>query len=436
MELPDARALAIAQLQKHGLTKQGWRFGFDQAKRRLGCCNYSKKWIQLSMPLTKSNGYDQVLDTVLHEISHAIAGHKAGHGPVWKEIARKVGAKPERCFSAEEVNMPEGKFHYQCPACRRGISRHRRMESQVACKTCCEEHSGGSFDARFTMIEARYQYLKPGDPIQPGDQYKADDGWKVLTEAEYNKWKGFRDHYDPEEGMNPFRRLVPMRGTQMPGSDTNSKEKRPVVFEIGGALAGALGGQKPPRRVTFTERRKKAAEAEEEPPPDRQEETPVDKPLPTPTPTSIDTIIAQLETEFRPRLAEDDPIRIVLRGVDLALQQSAVTGAAIVHELLAESIKDAREKMAVESRQKLKELNEEMMRYTRNAVSAIQHGRNEANQYLITALVELQSLAKEMHGIHGREGSFERWKQRSIGALIAVLLLAVGYVIGKGELKL
>jgi hypothetical protein len=36
-------------------------------------------------------------NTMLHEIAHAIAGHAAGHGPVWRAAARKVGATPERC---------------------------------------------------------------------------------------------------------------------------------------------------------------------------------------------------------------------------------------------------------------------------------------------------------------------------------------------------
>ena len=38
-------------------------------------------------------------DTVLHEIAHAIAGLRAGHGPEWKRIAIMVGAKPENACS-------------------------------------------------------------------------------------------------------------------------------------------------------------------------------------------------------------------------------------------------------------------------------------------------------------------------------------------------
>ena len=37
---------------------------------------------------------EQLLDTVLHEIAHAIAGHEAGHGLLWKATARRIGATP------------------------------------------------------------------------------------------------------------------------------------------------------------------------------------------------------------------------------------------------------------------------------------------------------------------------------------------------------
>ena len=37
---------------------------------------------------------EQIRDTVLHEIAHAIAGREAGHGPLWKVTARRIEATP------------------------------------------------------------------------------------------------------------------------------------------------------------------------------------------------------------------------------------------------------------------------------------------------------------------------------------------------------
>ena len=35
-----------------------------------------------------------VTNTILHEIAHALAGAKPGHGPAWKTVARRIGATP------------------------------------------------------------------------------------------------------------------------------------------------------------------------------------------------------------------------------------------------------------------------------------------------------------------------------------------------------
>ena len=49
-------------------------------------------WISRTHALEGSE--EQIRDTVLHEIAHAIAGHEAGHGPLWKATARRIGATP------------------------------------------------------------------------------------------------------------------------------------------------------------------------------------------------------------------------------------------------------------------------------------------------------------------------------------------------------
>jgi len=74
-----------------------WRFQWDRAKTRLGLCDFHKKTIQLSLPRTEFQSEAQIRDTLLHEIAHALAGPKAGHGPRWQHIARELGATPDRC---------------------------------------------------------------------------------------------------------------------------------------------------------------------------------------------------------------------------------------------------------------------------------------------------------------------------------------------------
>ena len=89
----DAQQLAVGLIQEHGLI--GWRFRFDHARRRFGCCRSSEKTITLSRPLTILNSCAQVRDTILHEIAHALTPGD-GHGVKWRAKCREIGADPKR----------------------------------------------------------------------------------------------------------------------------------------------------------------------------------------------------------------------------------------------------------------------------------------------------------------------------------------------------
>lgn len=84
--------MARRLIEEHGLTD--WTLAFVEAKRRLGDCRYRDRVIRISRAHALEGSEEQIRDTVLHEIAHAIAGPKAGHGPLWKATARRIGATP------------------------------------------------------------------------------------------------------------------------------------------------------------------------------------------------------------------------------------------------------------------------------------------------------------------------------------------------------
>jgi hypothetical protein len=73
MKLADAQTLLLEKMVEHGLVNLGWKVNWDDAKKRFGYCSVSKKVISLSRPLTEANPESEVLDTILHEIAHALA---------------------------------------------------------------------------------------------------------------------------------------------------------------------------------------------------------------------------------------------------------------------------------------------------------------------------------------------------------------------------
>lgn len=82
-------------MSQHGLIQRGWTFKINNRfTRRLGCCTYSKKLIELAGDHIRCDSYDCILDTLLHEIAHALVGAGEGHNKVWQNMAIRIGAKP------------------------------------------------------------------------------------------------------------------------------------------------------------------------------------------------------------------------------------------------------------------------------------------------------------------------------------------------------
>jgi predicted SprT family Zn-dependent metalloprotease len=129
MDTNIAVSLARQLMIDHGLGH--WSFEFDRAKRRAGCCKHRSSIISLSYVYTTRNSEPEVKDTILHEIAHALAGPKQGHNNVWKTICRRIGAKPVRCYSADTVDMPKGRWKAQCNSCKKEFHAHRRPKNHM-----------------------------------------------------------------------------------------------------------------------------------------------------------------------------------------------------------------------------------------------------------------------------------------------------------------
>jgi predicted SprT family Zn-dependent metalloprotease len=133
----------------------GWKFAFDRAKRRFGCCDYKTRTISMSLPLVLLNvdNDDIIVDTLFHELAHAKTPG-AGHGYAWKRMAMELGADPARCFHDAEVIAPEAKYVAYCPNCSKKYGRHKfpKQGKRSACHACCKRFSYGRFDERFLLV--------------------------------------------------------------------------------------------------------------------------------------------------------------------------------------------------------------------------------------------------------------------------------------------
>lgn len=95
MNLWEAEKLATDLIKKHlGNT---WSFRWNRRKKAFGLCHYGHNTIELSRILTETETDHAIRQTILHEIAHAIAGYRAGHGPEWKAVARRLGVENPKC---------------------------------------------------------------------------------------------------------------------------------------------------------------------------------------------------------------------------------------------------------------------------------------------------------------------------------------------------
>lgn len=163
MNSREAARLARILMNENGL--ESWSFYFDNAKRRFGSCNYSKFEITLSVHLVELNPVERVEKTIRHEIAHAKAGYKAGHGPVWRAWCSRLGIPADRCYSDQDTATVTAPFVGTCPNCNHKTYRFKR--TRTACKRCCNKHNGGKYSVRYCFRWSRNDGLQYKEPVAP-----------------------------------------------------------------------------------------------------------------------------------------------------------------------------------------------------------------------------------------------------------------------------
>jgi predicted SprT family Zn-dependent metalloprotease len=164
MDLADARELAEKLISEwlHPV----WTFAWTRSVTVHGECvvwdeeGNGVYQIRLSKPLTQVNPPRVVEDTIRHEIAHALNTHGAGHGPEWRELARRVGANPKPCGGAEDgaIGIPH-KWIVECPQCGPVLRQHRLARDlremlenrQAVCKRCCATLAAGEDDSPYVL---------------------------------------------------------------------------------------------------------------------------------------------------------------------------------------------------------------------------------------------------------------------------------------------
>ena len=109
-----------------------WSFQFDNGRKRAGSCQYGTQVISMSYEFAKYAPADEIQDTILHEIAHALVGEAHNHDEVWRAKAMAIGCSGRRCH---DLQFTQPRYIVQC---ERGcwVATVERRRSDVICKRC------------------------------------------------------------------------------------------------------------------------------------------------------------------------------------------------------------------------------------------------------------------------------------------------------------
>jgi predicted SprT family Zn-dependent metalloprotease len=138
---------ATALLVEHGLAAKGWKVVFDNTKRRGGQCRYIQKEIGISAHLFAIWTYKDAMQTVLHEIAHALCPG-CGHNKTWKAMAISLGHSGNRCYDGKAQGSYPARKHKTnwIGTCPNGHTRARSRQPLTGRRYSCGTCSPGKFD--------------------------------------------------------------------------------------------------------------------------------------------------------------------------------------------------------------------------------------------------------------------------------------------------
>lgn len=114
---------------------QSWDIKLDRCCSRAGLCNFTHKYLSFSVYLAanKSIPLLKKINTILHEIAHALVGCEHGHNKVWQKKAIEIGSDG---YEHHNMIFVHPTVIYQCP-CRELTLYFFRATSKIRlCREC------------------------------------------------------------------------------------------------------------------------------------------------------------------------------------------------------------------------------------------------------------------------------------------------------------
>lgn len=139
-------------MKKHNLSQEGWTWSWFNHKRTFGLCNYTDLEIKLSQAFVANADFEETVDTILHEIAHALVEPRNNHNRIWVLKAHEIGCTGNKYCSVEvlvKVELKTAPLNLYCGNCNHEELRYR---STGKCPRC------GSIEISITKTGKKNSY--------------------------------------------------------------------------------------------------------------------------------------------------------------------------------------------------------------------------------------------------------------------------------------
>ena len=142
----------------YNMTRMNYRLAFNNNKSRWGYQTTRGRRIELSewMMETHEENMNFWIDTVLHEIAHAIdcdIRGRSNHDWRWRNIALAIGCNGERTGTLKVTNTKASKYTIKCTNCGHERQGHKHSRAIAQGRKSCGKCGNGYFDINKLLVQ-------------------------------------------------------------------------------------------------------------------------------------------------------------------------------------------------------------------------------------------------------------------------------------------
>ena len=124
-----------------------WNIRKSRSKNQYGRCFHYEHEITISRYHIENGDWEDIEDTVRHEVAHALVGEGHGHNKTWRKKAKELDADPTACSSKGSLPDYRYKLRCRCGRVRKTLHQlHRKTYHRKICHECYSKFK--AYDSR------------------------------------------------------------------------------------------------------------------------------------------------------------------------------------------------------------------------------------------------------------------------------------------------